>query len=845
MNSTLESTVDDAGLASRFQASDLVPIKLVELVSAYLAETRGKRLLLPTIQRSLVWTNEQIVNYWDSLLRGWFPGLMLVHDGGGDAYDRDDKKTEAAVGDCELLDGQQRMAAILLGFGTGPLAKTRRLWVDLDGETDGKHRFALRITSPGQPFGYQKNAPNSRLSVVDSRKAWDAWLFNPLKQGEEVRISDCTEPQQIINALRQRYEDTLAGKHDYNGLPTSGATDEDVSKALLLLRPWAFSLATGADLSGTGKNVFPLGPLMRSLARRGLEISLHEVPVQNFYEQQASETFESLVASNKSAKGLQEALADVLDLSIAVKKVEKELFTEKGAYEVFFERIGRGGTALSPDELAYSLIKARIPEAREALEAIVRNPEIGRLTNPTQIAIAGLRLARIRAAGNTDTIWDRIGRPTPDFVSSLPCESDAGGAFDPNGKDGEKRRRAAELAIRFRSMLPQRTDEETAALGNCELAELMKELRRLLGDEPAHNPGISKDTKFPAILLGRLPKEMIDIGLMLVGLDTLKHIDSKLRRAFCLWCLTFADIGHAANVLAEQTILAEKPTDTPRSGEDLLRAVIKKLEDEGKARLAPTRDDIRKLRNTIPTWQYDCPSDPLLQSGNERFKATDVDPRVTVAINEMKFNSSRGKNALLWLQREYLRRHFPSYDPTSDRDEDLPIDLDHIVPQERFGFHWQEAGFPEGLTYKEHRDTLDNLWRYRGEVGNLLGNLRWLSSSENRSRGADMSGDGVDTLKGTDDILDLVVDVSFDFKRDDAEGKDATKDVKGAFRYLIDLRGKEGRNASFGLAGWAANDIRLWQYLVATRQLELIRRLVEDSGIANLLARNADGESSQ
>ena len=48
------------------------------------------------------------------------------------------------------------------------------------------------------------------------------------------------------------------------------------------------------------------------------------------------------------------------------------------------------------------------------------------------------------------------------------------------------------------------------------------------------------DTGFPTILLGRLPKELIDIGLILVSDKNLKNTSERLRRAFCLWCLTLA-----------------------------------------------------------------------------------------------------------------------------------------------------------------------------------------------------------------------------------------------------------------------------------------------------------------
>ena len=313
-----------------------------------------------------------------------------------------------------------------------------------------------------------------------------------------------------------------------------------------------------------------------------------------------------------------------------------------------------------------------------------------------------------KTSGN---IWERIGRPTPEFVSGLPSKDEL---------TGDKEKENFALAHRFGEMLRRKSNGEERQTGDCELGDLMKQLRQLLSG--ASDKNADDNTAFPLILLGRLPSEMIDIGLMLVGLDSLKTIAPKeAKRAFCLWCLTFGDAAKAANALAEQAI-----GDTRPLGYDILRAVIKKLEDEGKASVAPTLEDIRDLRKAVPSSRYDDgDTGPLLQSWGERFKAEGIDPRISNTINDMRFWSTHGKNALLWLQRNYLRKHFPDFDPTSDRDEDLPIDLDHIVPSERFYFHWQEGGFPLGqnrerLNHRENTEVLNNLRSYRDEIGNLL-----------------------------------------------------------------------------------------------------------------------------
>ena len=87
------------------------------------------------------------------------------------------------------------------------------------------------------------------------------------------------------------------------------------------------------------------------------------------------------------------------------------------------------------------------------------------------------------------------------------------------------------------------------------------------------------------------------------------------------------------------------------------------------------------------------------------------------------------KRALIWLQRDYIVDEFPAYNPLSDRDEDLPFDLDHIVPSDIFGFDWRNRDS------RLKQDVIcDNFRWQRGLVGNSLGNFRWLSASDNRGR---------------------------------------------------------------------------------------------------------------
>ena len=94
---------------------------------------------------------------------------------------------------------------------------------------------------------------------------------------------------------------------------------------------------------------------------------------------------------------------------------------------------------------------------------------------------------------------------------------------------------------------------------------------------------------------------------------------------------------------------------------------------------------------------------------------------------------SHGK-MLLWLQREYLAAEFSDYDPSSDRDDDKPYDLDHIQPQAEWSFYW--GGLDERFDKSVDRNARDCFRDGRDQLGNGIGNFRWIGSSDNRKEGA-------------------------------------------------------------------------------------------------------------
>ena len=62
-----------------FKIEGIVESLTIKELSAWSYSDFGSKLRLPAIQRSIVWTNEQVINYWDSLLRGYPAGMMMIH----------------------------------------------------------------------------------------------------------------------------------------------------------------------------------------------------------------------------------------------------------------------------------------------------------------------------------------------------------------------------------------------------------------------------------------------------------------------------------------------------------------------------------------------------------------------------------------------------------------------------------------------------------------------------------------------------------------------------------------------------------------------------------------------
>lgn len=154
---------------------------------------KNSNLKVPNIQRGLVWKSIQMELLWDSILRGFPIGSMLV-------LEHDDGMRR------ELLDGQQRANAIITGFNINELLSLEEkpkaiLWYDLvhkENDSDPERRkYGIRLTNASHPWGFDFSG--NKLTASERREAlrnaygenypskkadWDIRRFVPLKHDD-------------------------------------------------------------------------------------------------------------------------------------------------------------------------------------------------------------------------------------------------------------------------------------------------------------------------------------------------------------------------------------------------------------------------------------------------------------------------------------------------------------------------------------------------------------------------------------------------------------------------------------------------------------------------------------
>lgn len=289
----------------------------------------NKRIELPSVQRTFVWKAHQIENLWDSLLRGYPIGALVV------------AKTTGAT--MNLLDGQQRVTSICLPFYDDkkdkPLFRTSssqlRLFLDLGrgfGSSDAR-KFCFRVATRSHPWGYDRENNEKKLKA-DAIARWISRfaIEDPLSE----------------NVLRDHYpEDAVC--------------------------PVPFSLFARGVRENWGEAAVT-DAVLQWLKKQGLE----ETYIQGVKEK-AVYTIEEIHASVASCyKNFQLPVLEIKLPSVESGGDEtasaeqragddaRPAFTDddRDEIETLFLRLNSAGTPISGEELNYSLLKSALSSSK-------------------------------------------------------------------------------------------------------------------------------------------------------------------------------------------------------------------------------------------------------------------------------------------------------------------------------------------------------------------------------------------------------------------------------------------------------------------------------------------------
>lgn len=322
---------------------------------------------IPSLQRQAVWKPGQIEMVWDSILRGFPIGALVVSEKFGGQASRSgrhgDGWPEKEITHF-LLDGQQRCNAIALAFKdafavpSGDAQPPATLWIDLNPKPLPGHatrRFVLRVLTISHPWGYSLDDAASPLALHDIKKSLEHHDGKrPSVTGSWPQQANCPVPfAWLIH-------------HTFNGDGSLWKNIEEKCRSLKGTH-WADQAAAFLEGYAVHESLQQIQAAVQKLKAYRV-VALH-VPNEVVHK------------DVKELQGREHSAED----HVRIDNVEH-----------LFQRLNSAGTELRGEELLYCLIKAYWPGIEDSFEQIRDEKNRAWLPMPaSRLAILGIRAALI------------------------------------------------------------------------------------------------------------------------------------------------------------------------------------------------------------------------------------------------------------------------------------------------------------------------------------------------------------------------------------------------------------------------------------------------------------------
>ncbi len=668
-------------------------------------------VVLPMIQRGSVWAPHKLLDLWDTLLRGMPIGAMM-------ASEADLKKQVKGIGetgarqakasDISLIDGQQRTLSMLAGWPEGLVNPDRpvAIWVDLIDAPQGEYLFRLWATTRAQPYGYARASMGgqslSKLERNKLRLANEAWeksdALTLWKQPDfmpwEAKFA-LPLPKLIVNRdqLQAFVQDQLTRLKE--------ALEKKVSSP-----------------NGSNDEI-------------SQQISKH-----------FTEKLKTLPADSdlgKSIHSLKSALNNVLACKFPVIHVRRESFDDLGGQSegenidpplaILFKRVGTGGEPLSNADYVYSVIKHHSDMVHGMVESLLDDQKIRAIYTPTTLVMSAVRLTILNLKygdGKGQKIVDSAKLDKATFARLVRNHSGFIEEFEGAIKKG---------------------------------GTFVTSLRQVL-DNLSYDGGGFK-TGLPKHALCLIPIPLLETILAWHTLnnptaDAMERSRLPMVRFVLQGNLCVTDYPKASEVAIkalkdDKTVLDYAKTSGVDvgilKGDEFPDQVLLDLLTKGDKATAYSLPSPDRLKQTKDKFGYlltgpseDVKVDVKGLRGWSRFSLKEDAKREDKACAEVykRWWNRKGGHVhpmLLWLQRDYVFVKFEQQPALAGMDEETPFDFDHILPSAQWAY-W--TGAEKGHRFIDYplmdgNTIVDNTGHWH--IGNSIGNIHVLESSENRSWG--------------------------------------------------------------------------------------------------------------
>jgi hypothetical protein len=604
-------------------ASWWLPIQLKGIEPAVKAQ-------LPALQRGFVWKPQQVERLWDSLVQGFPIGSLLLSPVHKKNTIKGGKGSDGEIEEPThiLLDGQQRVTSIALGFKDIWSSKGNEhwasLWVDLESPKSSDRQFYFRMITKSHPWGYKRSDPSKTIPSSDASKAMA--VFRELLDDDSIKPHelplDKVFPWDAVAPIPVALLILAIQESEGN----EGVVGEKLLEKLKVI-----------DLYSSNKDNKAIKARQDQTNKK----------IQEGINSGGNSDFSNLVQGMLSALRNAEIPAPVL------RKYLGGVDSNENKDPVFtlFERINNAGTNLSREEINYSQLKVVWPNAPEVIEkGILADCHIAK---PARLVTVLTRLYVIKS-----------GEPFKDFGSFLKENKDDFKRFCEN--DGPKIvEKTWAFLTEHENGLPKVLAAEVAKRSSDLMLLIMLWISNVNSEQVVSQRSCRERTLgfFTAIVW--LSSNAKEIGKCAKRLAKALQKEIEVENNITDF---FGSVRFNALFCNKDSLLM--PLPEPQDVRDALTSMVLKNMGSGEIWKQDWWDQIKD------------PEQDIVRYFNEWIYADDMGVAQNLWFKFFK-KIYKNRRFLLYSQRSFIKEHFDWFDPIlpdQTEDHNRPWDFDHILP---------------------------------------------------------------------------------------------------------------------------------------------------------------------